>query len=52
MFRIVHFTIDVEGMEKARDIHNALTADMRRRFSGNPVYSAGTVTYFSMILLN
>jgi predicted metal-binding protein len=35
-------SFDVEGMEKAREIHNALTADMRRRFSGNPVYGAGS----------
>jgi predicted metal-binding protein len=34
-------SFDFEGMEKAREIHNDLTADMREQFGGNPVYGAG-----------
>lgn len=34
-------SFDIEGMKKAREIHNGLTADLRERFSVNPVYGAG-----------
>jgi predicted metal-binding protein len=34
-------SFDLEGMEKARKIHNALTADMRERINANPVSGAG-----------
>jgi predicted metal-binding protein len=34
-------SFDIEGMQEAHRIHNGLTRDMRRRFSGNPVYGAG-----------
>jgi predicted metal-binding protein len=34
-------SFDVEGMTKAREIHNGITLDMRERFGGNPVYGAG-----------
>jgi predicted metal-binding protein len=34
-------SFDFEGMEKAREIHNGLTSDMRKQFGANPVYGAG-----------
>jgi predicted metal-binding protein len=34
-------SFDFEGMQEGHRIHDGLTLDMRRQFSGNPIYGAG-----------